>query len=125
MDLLTASIPSLRLWAAQATLSGATSASTSQSQAAHLEAVRRLKSVGDIGRIWRAFGLQPQRSETFTLSRGPLFVDEVRDIAGPYLAPPHRACVADDVRPVRASHAPLSAPRSDVLVCRAGRASVH
>src|SRR3954463_4870425 len=30
-------------------------------------------------RIWHAFGLQPHRSETFKLSRDPLFVDKVRD----------------------------------------------
>ena len=35
-----------------------------------------------VGRIWRAFGLQPHRSETFKLSRDPLFVDKVRDIVG-------------------------------------------
>jgi transposase len=39
-------------------------------------------------RIWRAFALQPHRSETFKLSRDPLFVDKVRDIVGLYMAPP-------------------------------------
>src|SRR3954449_8726949 len=29
-----------------------------------------------VGRIWRAFGLQPQRTETCKLSRDPLFVDK-------------------------------------------------
>src|SRR5688572_13106803 len=46
-----------------------------------------------VGRIWRAFGLQPHRSETFKLSRDPLFVDRVRDVVGLYLAPPDRALV--------------------------------
>src|SRR6187549_1183497 len=46
-----------------------------------------------VGRIWRAFGLQPHRSETFKLSRDPLFVDKVRDVVGLYLAPPERALV--------------------------------
>ena len=46
-----------------------------------------------VGRIWRAFGLQPHRSETFKLSRDPLFVEKVRDIVGLYLAPPDRALV--------------------------------
>jgi hypothetical protein len=40
-----------------------------------------------ITRIWRAFGLQPHRSETFKLSTDPLFVDKVRDIVGLYLNP--------------------------------------
>jgi len=46
-----------------------------------------------VGRIWRAFGLQPHRTETFKLSKDPLFIDKVRDIVGLYLAPPDRALV--------------------------------
>ena len=46
-----------------------------------------------VSRIWRAFGLQPHRSETFKLSRDPLFVEKVRDIVGLYLNPPERALV--------------------------------
>jgi transposase len=46
-----------------------------------------------IHRIWRAFGLQPHRQETFKLSTDPLFVEKVRDIVGLYLAPPDRALV--------------------------------
>jgi transposase len=50
-------------------------------------------SPSTIHRIWRAFGLQPHRSETFKLSSDPLFVEKVRDIVGLYLAPPERAVV--------------------------------
>jgi len=46
-----------------------------------------------VGRIWRAFGLQPHRQETFKLSTDPLFIDKVRDIVGLYLVPPARAVV--------------------------------
>lgn len=46
-----------------------------------------------IRRIWTAFGLQPHRTETFKLSRDPLFVDKVQDIVGLYLSPPNRAIV--------------------------------
>jgi transposase len=46
-----------------------------------------------IARIWRAFGLQPHRQETFKLSADPLFIEKVRDIVGLYLAPPERAIV--------------------------------
>lgn len=46
-----------------------------------------------IHRIWKAFGLQPHRSETFKLSTDPLFVEKVRDIVGLYLDPPDRAVV--------------------------------
>jgi transposase len=44
-------------------------------------------------RIWRAFGLQPHRAETFKLSSDPAFVAKVRDIVGLYLSPPDRALV--------------------------------
>jgi transposase len=46
-----------------------------------------------IRRIWHAFALQPHRTETFKLSRDPLFIDKVRDIVGLYLAPPDKALV--------------------------------
>ena len=46
-----------------------------------------------IHRIWKAYGLQPHRSETFKLSNDPLFVEKVRDIVGLYLDPPDRAVV--------------------------------
>src|SRR5881296_4492912 len=50
-------------------------------------------SQSTISRIWRAFGLQPHRTETFKLSRDPLFIDKVRDIVGLYLNPPEHALV--------------------------------
>ena len=46
-----------------------------------------------ISRIWRAFALQPHRTETFKLSKDPLFIDKVRDIVGLYLNPPDKALV--------------------------------
>jgi len=46
-----------------------------------------------IQRIWKAFGLEPHRSETFKLSTDPQFVEKVRDIVGLYLDPPKRALV--------------------------------
>ena len=46
-----------------------------------------------VSRVWRAFGLQPQRAETFKLSTDPAFVDKVRDVVELYLAPPRRAVV--------------------------------
>jgi transposase len=50
-------------------------------------------SRASVHRIWRAFALQPHRSETFKLSKDPLFIDKVRDIVGLYLNPPDRALV--------------------------------
>jgi transposase len=44
-------------------------------------------------RIWRAFGLQPHREQTWKLSEDPQFVDKVRDVVGLYLNPPERAVV--------------------------------
>jgi transposase len=46
-----------------------------------------------VHRIWRAFGLQPHRQETWKLSKDPLFVAKVRDVVGLYLNPPERAVV--------------------------------
>jgi transposase len=50
-------------------------------------------SQSTVSRIWRAFSLQPHRSETFKLSPDPLFIDKVRDIVGLYLNPPDQALV--------------------------------
>ena len=50
-------------------------------------------SQSTVSRIWRAFGLQPHRQETFKLSSDPLFIEKVRDIVGLYLNPPERALV--------------------------------
>src|SRR4051794_8898891 len=50
-------------------------------------------SQSTVSRIWRAFGLQPHRSETFKLSTDAYFVDKVHDVVGLYLDPPERALV--------------------------------
>jgi transposase len=50
-------------------------------------------SESTVGRIWKAFRLQPHRAETFKLSTDPLFIDKVRDVVGLYLDPPERAIV--------------------------------
>jgi len=46
-----------------------------------------------VSRIWRAFALQPHRTETFKLSKDPQFIEKVRDIVGLYMNPPARALV--------------------------------
>ena len=46
-----------------------------------------------VSRIWRAFGLQPHRTETFKLSPDPLLIEKVRDIVGLYMNPPDHALV--------------------------------
>jgi transposase len=46
-----------------------------------------------ISRIWRAFGLQPHRTETFKFSPDPLLIEKVRDIVGLYMNPPDHALV--------------------------------
>ena len=50
-------------------------------------------SVSSVQRIWRAFGLQPHRIETFKLSTDPDFVAKVRDVVGLYVSPPQHAVV--------------------------------
>ena len=46
-----------------------------------------------VAKIWQAFGIQPHRSESFSLSNDPQFVEKVRDIVGLYMAPPDSALV--------------------------------
>jgi len=50
-------------------------------------------SRSSVHRIWHAFALRPHRTETFKLSKDPLFIEKVRDIVGLYLNPPDRALV--------------------------------
>ena len=95
-----------------------------------------------VGRIWRAFGLQPHRVEGFKLSKDPLFIEKVRDIVGLYLNPADRAlvlCVDEKAQiqaldrsqpllPPRtggASNSGLPAPRHDQPVRRARRQGWH
>jgi len=53
-----------------------------------------------VHRIWRSFGLQPWRTETFKISPDPLLTGKIRDVAGLYLAPPANAAVfAVDEKP--------------------------
>lgn len=61
---------------------------STRSMAAHLGL-----SHSTIGRIWRAFGLQPHRTESFRLSQDPQLVEKVRDIVGLYMNPPDNALV--------------------------------
>jgi transposase len=46
-----------------------------------------------VHRIWKAFGLQPHRQDTWKLSQDPQFVAKVKDVVGLYLNPPERAVV--------------------------------
>lgn len=50
-------------------------------------------SPSTVGRIWRAFQLQPHVVRTFKLSNDPQFVEKVRDIVGLYMNPPEHAVV--------------------------------
>ena len=65
--------------------------------ATHWSTRQLAKEVGlshtTVGRIWRAFGLQPHRTEHFQLSKDPLLVEKVRDIVGLYMSPPDNALV--------------------------------
>jgi hypothetical protein len=50
-------------------------------------------SPATVHRIWQAHNLQPHRTETFTLSRDPQFVRQLRDVVGLYLNPPAKVLV--------------------------------
>jgi transposase len=57
-----------------------------------------------VQQIWRAFGLQPHRSEMFKRSTDPLLIENVRDIVGLYLHPPTHAavCCVDEKAQIQA-----------------------
>jgi transposase len=46
-----------------------------------------------VARVWRAFGIAPHRSGTFTFSTDPELEAKVRDVVGLYLHPPEKAIV--------------------------------
>jgi transposase len=90
-----------------------------------------------ITRIWRAFGLQPHRTETFKLSPDPLAYREGARHRGPMNPPDHALVfcvdeksqiqVLDRTQPLlplrpgpRAAHARLQTPWDDFRVCGAG-----
>ena len=92
-----------------------------------------------ISRIWRAFGLQPHRTDIFKLSPDPWLIEKVRDIVGLYMNPPDHALVfcvdeksqiqaLDRTQPLlplrpgaaRAPHPRLQTPWHDLPVCRPG-----
>ncbi|GAA4523137.1 IS630-like element ISMsm2 family transposase [Nonomuraea ferruginea] len=50
-------------------------------------------SPNSVARIWKAFGLQPWKTETFKISPDPLLIDKIRDVVGLYLAQPANAVV--------------------------------
>jgi AraC-like DNA-binding protein len=50
-------------------------------------------SKSTVGRVWKAFGLNPHRTDGFKLSNDPLFVEKVVDVVGLYLDPPEGAVV--------------------------------
>jgi transposase len=70
---------------------------TTPKDATHWSTRSMAKEVGlnqsAVHRIWKAFGLQPHRQQTWKLSKDPFFVDKVRDVVGLYLNPPERAVV--------------------------------
>lgn len=70
---------------------------TTPKSATHWSTRKMAKETGlshdSIQRIWKAFGLQPHRSENFQLSTDPFFVEKVRDVIGLYMSPPENAVV--------------------------------
>jgi len=65
----------------------------STSWSSRMLAARAGVSPNAVRRVWRAFGLRPDRTETFSLSKDPQFVEKVRDVVGLYMSPPDNALV--------------------------------
>jgi transposase len=59
----------------------------------HLTRGGRPVSFAEVARIWRDWGLQPHRSETFKFSTDPQLEAKIRDVVGLYLDPPANAVV--------------------------------
>ena len=70
---------------------------TTPKNATHWSTRKMAKESGishdSVHRIWRAFGLQPHRSESFQLSTDPFFIEKVRDVVGLYMSPPENAII--------------------------------
>ncbi len=54
---------------------------------------RREASLVTVAKVWRRFGLQPWRRETFKFSTDPALEAKIRDVVGLYLNPPENAVV--------------------------------
>ena len=61
--------------------------------AEHLRRCGTAVSHDSITRLWKRFGIQPWRSETFKFSTDPALQAKVRDVVGLYLNPPEKAVV--------------------------------
>jgi hypothetical protein len=48
--------------------------------------------------VWREYGLQPWRAESFKFSTDPQLEAKVRDVVGLYLNPPDNAATAEALR---------------------------
>jgi transposase len=59
----------------------------------HLRREGSLVSFAEVARIWRDWGLQPHRIETFKFSTDPQLEAKIRDVVGLYLDPPTNAVV--------------------------------
>ena len=64
----------------------------------------------------RAFGLQPQRTDTFKLSPDALLIPKVREMVGLYMHPPNHAVVLcvdpENANASAGSHGPVAAAAS-------------
>jgi transposase len=59
----------------------------------HLRGEGMPVSFAEVARIWRDWGLQPHRVETFKFSTDPRLEAKIRDVVGLYLDPPANAVV--------------------------------
>ena len=69
-----------------------------------------------VAKVWRKWGLQPWRTETFKFSTGAELDAKVRDIVGLYLDPPERPSSSASTRSRRSK--PWTGPHRS---CRCGR----
>ncbi|GLZ01278.1 hypothetical protein Acsp02_85290 [Actinoplanes sp. NBRC 103695] len=68
-------------------------------------------SFAEVARIWRDWGLQPHRAETFKFSTDPQLEAKIRDVIGLYLDPPVSFNALLQGTGVVDDHAPPRSPR--------------
>jgi transposase len=79
-------------------------------------------SFATVSRVWRKWGLQPHRSETFKFSTDPQLEAKIRDVVGLYLDPPAGAVVVSVDEKSQVQALDRTAP---ILPLRPGLAQRH
>jgi transposase len=84
----------------------------------HLRSEGIAVSFAEVAGIWRDWGLQPHRVETFKFSTDPQLEAKIRDVVGLYLDPPEKAVVVCVDERVLAGEDGAALPRTPLALVR-------